>query len=126
MLTRQEAALQKKEEKLAAEKKALEDQENKEKEERHRVVLERINKPLIKHEMTWKEIEEQEELKRKERAERFKQELLMSVSAKGEKAVSSGNAHKEKLNLLQREHEEKEKLARKFVAVDPSKVNNVN
>lgn len=58
------------------------EQEEKEREERERNQKRRelLNKPVIKHDIDWKEFALLEDAKRKQRIEQRKQELLMSAS----------------------------------------------
>lgn len=121
MTRREEAAKKKKMEKIAEEKAKQEAKERAEKLARKKAIAERLNRPASKNELTWKEMEEQQDIRRKERAERFKQELLMTVNSEGN-SLANNNTMKEKALLLQKEQEEKDKLARKFVATDPAKV----
>jgi hypothetical protein len=113
---------QKRAEKLAAHRRKLQEMEDKAVEARRKKVLDHLNKPIPKHELTWKEVEEQNALKIKERKERFKQELLMSVNKQAGVTNATTDTIKEKIMLLQKEAEEKDAAARKFVAKDPQKV----
>lgn len=122
MSARQEIALQKRTDKLKALQQKQKEKEDKEKELRQKKIQDHINKPIPKHELTWKEVEEQNALKIKERKERFKQELLMTVNTKSVASSATSDNIKEKILLLQKEQEEKDAAARKFVAKDPNKV----
>lgn len=115
-------AEQKRTDRLAAHATVLKEKEEKEQEVRRKKVVDHLNKPIPKHELTWKEVEEQNALKIKERKERFKQELLMSVNKQAGVTNATTDTIKEKIMLLQKEAEEKDAAARKFVAKDPAKV----
>lgn len=112
----------KKNERLAAHNAKMKELEEKEKEARRKAFQDHLNKPIPKHELSWKEVEEQNALKIKERKERFKQELLMSVNKQTGLTNATTDTIKEKILLLQKEAEEKDAAARKFVAKDPAKV----
>lgn len=120
MLQRQEEAIQQKQARLLQLKKEREEDEEKARMEYRKAVLDHIQKPLPKHELTWKEIEEQNEIRRKERVEKFKQHLLVTCNAKlGSLAVDT-KAEKTKLLLQKVKEEDEEK--RRFLAEDPQKV----
>ena len=122
MLSRQEEAMKKQTLKLEKTKQELLDAEQKEKELRRKALLDHLNKPVPKQTATWKELEEQQNQRRKERAERHKAELLLSVANKSIKGTATTDTIKEKILLLQKENMEREEQARKFVAKDPNKV----
>lgn len=122
MTIRQDVASQKNIAKMTKLTMMEKEKEEKEKLLRHKKILEHINKPIPKHEMSWKEVVEQNELKIKERKEKFKQELLMAVNNNALQGRATKDTIKEKIELLQKQQEEKDIAARKFIAKDPNKV----
>ena len=125
MLARQEESIRKKTDKMEKAKNDQQDKENQEKENRRRAILDHISKPVPKHDMSWKQLEELNDLKRKEKAEKFKAEFALRTAKTSSAASFNANSIKEKHELMRKEAELKSKQERQFVAKDPLKVKRV-
>lgn len=80
MLERQAQLKKASDEKKKTLQKTLEDESQEEIRKQIELKRQQLNKPVIKHEIDWKEFALQEEIKRKQRIEQRKQEVAMNVS----------------------------------------------